>query len=230
MAEGECPLPPVADCSRSSSPSSWFSSAWVLSFAPCSSSLYTKCGQRPPSVVASKWVAPPSELSPPFQRTLWCSFLITYLPSILNTVSTMLLGQAYQYVAEKLNYWGETRPSSQKTRPSSPSENHRTHSEHDNALIVKLFAFQLVNNYTSLFYVAFIRPESHVPPALLPRSNPLLQGFQHNGLFGLGLEYRDICCDSTCGSLLAVQLFTHMLIKPLPKFTKDIIIPWASLY
>ncbi|VDK80264.1 unnamed protein product [Cylicostephanus goldi] len=53
----------------------------------------------------------------------------------------------------------------------------------------------------------------------------ILQGFQQNGLFGLGADFKDVCLPGTCGSLLAVQLITHMLIKPLPKFTSDIIIP-----
>ena len=36
-------------------------------------------------------------------------------------------------------------------------ENHRTQTEYDDALILKLFAFQFVNSYTSLFYIAFFR-------------------------------------------------------------------------
>ncbi|VDP18284.1 unnamed protein product [Heligmosomoides polygyrus] len=93
------------------------------------------------------------------------------------------------------------------------SENHRTNSEYHNALVIKMFALQLVNNYTSLFYIAFVRPENN--------------GFQANGLFGLGAKYKDICLPGTCGSLLALQLISHMIIKPLPKFTKDIVIPYA---
>ncbi|PIO60079.1 hypothetical protein TELCIR_18431 [Teladorsagia circumcincta] len=116
----------------------------------------------------------------------------------MNTVSTMILGSIYEWLVVKLTQW----------------ENHRTNSEYHNALVIKMFALQLVNNYTSLFYVAFIRPENN--------------GFQVNGLFGLGDRYKDICLPGTCGSLLALQLISHMIIKPLPKFTKDIM--FAALF
>lgn len=36
-------------------------------------------------------------------------------------------------------------------------ENHRTQSQYDDALIVKLFAFQFANSYSSLIYIAFFR-------------------------------------------------------------------------
>ena len=36
----------------------------------------------------------------------------------------------------------------------------------------------------SLFYIAFIRPEEH--------------GFQDNGLFGFGSDYKDTCHRGTC--------------------------------
>ncbi len=37
------------------------------------------------------------------------------------------------------------------------SENHRTQSLYDDALIIKLFAFQFANSYSSLYYIAFFR-------------------------------------------------------------------------
>lgn len=37
------------------------------------------------------------------------------------------------------------------------TENHRTQTSYDDALIIKLFGFQFVNSYTSLFYIAFFR-------------------------------------------------------------------------
>uniref|UniRef100_A0A9J2Q3A6 Anoctamin n=1 Tax=Ascaris lumbricoides TaxID=6252 RepID=A0A9J2Q3A6_ASCLU len=127
---------------------------------------------------------------------LTCTIMVSMLPSLMNTISTMILGTVYGVIANKLTYW----------------ENHRTNSEYNNALIVKLFAFQFVNNYTSLFYLAFIRPEYY--------------GLQHNGLFGLGADYKDTCDYGTCGSLLALQVLSHMLIKPVPKFCKDVVFPY----
>ncbi|CAJ0578893.1 unnamed protein product, partial [Mesorhabditis spiculigera] len=130
------------------------------------------------------------------ESTLVCSLMSAWLPSVLNTISTMILGQIYNTIAQKLNRW----------------ENHRTASEHSNALIIKIFAFSFVNNYTSLFYIAFFRPEAY--------------SLQPNGLFGLGTDYKDTCAEGTCGSLLALQLITHMLIKPFPKFFKDVCWPY----
>ncbi|KAK5979463.1 Anoctamin [Trichostrongylus colubriformis] len=130
------------------------------------------------------------------EYTFQCSIVAAYIPSIMNTVSTMVLGSIYETLVLKLTQW----------------ENHRTDSEYHNALVIKMFALQIVNNYTSLFYVAFIRPENN--------------GFQANGLFGFGERFKDVCVPGTCGSLLALQLISHMIIKPLPKFTKDIVIPY----
>uniref|UniRef100_A0A1I7U4D9 Anoctamin n=1 Tax=Caenorhabditis tropicalis TaxID=1561998 RepID=A0A1I7U4D9_9PELO len=130
------------------------------------------------------------------EYTFHCWLSAAFLPSVLNTLSAMGLGAIYSNLVARFNAW----------------ENHRTESEHNNSLIVKIFAFQMVNTYTSLFYVAFVRPESH--------------GLQPNGLFGLGEAFKDTCVDDTCSSLLALQLLTHTLIKPVPKFLKDVVIPY----
>lgn len=37
------------------------------------------------------------------------------------------------------------------------SENHRTDIAYENSFIIKNFAFQFVNSYVSLFYVAFVK-------------------------------------------------------------------------
>ncbi|CAJ0597872.1 unnamed protein product [Cylicocyclus nassatus] len=129
------------------------------------------------------------------EYTFSCSVFTAFVPSLMNTLSTMILGSVYGWIVVKLTDW----------------ENHRTNSEYHNSLVIKMFALQMVNNYTSLFYIAFVRPENN--------------GFQQKGLFGLGADFKDVCLPGTCGSLLAVQLITHMLIKPLPKFTSDIVIP-----
>jgi len=36
-------------------------------------------------------------------------------------------------------------------------ENHRTQTQFDDALIIKLFAFSFANSYSSCFYIAFVR-------------------------------------------------------------------------
>jgi hypothetical protein len=45
-------------------------------------------------------------------------------------------------------------------------ENHRTDTQHENALVRKLFAFNFVNSYLPLFWVAFIAPSASVAGAL----------------------------------------------------------------
>ncbi|CAN8006180.1 unnamed protein product [Ixodes hexagonus] len=63
---------------------------------------------------------------------------------ILNTLSIMILGKIYSYAAVRLTEW----------------ENHRTRSMYNDALVIKLFAFQFTNTYASLFYTAFFREVS----------------------------------------------------------------------
>lgn len=43
-------------------------------------------------------------------------------------------------------------------------ENHRTDTEYEDSLIAKTFLFQFVNSYSSLFYIAFIKPFSQFDP------------------------------------------------------------------
>ncbi len=46
------------------------------------------------------------------------------------------------------------------------SENHRTQTQYDDALIIKLFAFQFANCYSTPFYIAFFRDVSHYSASL----------------------------------------------------------------
>ncbi|XP_030836627.1 anoctamin-4 isoform X1 [Strongylocentrotus purpuratus] len=115
------------------------------------------------------------------------------ISSLLNSISILILGKIYEKIALKLNSW----------------ENHRTKSTYENALIVKLFAFQFVNSYSSLYYIAFFRDQSGSDSFL--------------GIDGL----RDSCTDNNCMSMLSLQVFVLMLVKPVPKFLKDVILPYV---
>ncbi|XP_033632205.1 anoctamin-3-like isoform X1 [Asterias rubens] len=118
----------------------------------------------------------------------------TVVATLLNSISIMILGKIYDFIAYKLTDW----------------ENHRTQSQYDDALIIKLFAFQFVNSYASLFYIAFFRGLT-------------LEG----GILYMGEGYEDSCGDNNnCMALLSLQVFVLMIIKPFPKFLKDVIIPW----
>ncbi|CAN8012322.1 unnamed protein product, partial [Ixodes pacificus] len=127
---------------------------------------------------------------------------------ILNTISIMVLGKIYSYAAVRLTEW----------------ENHRTRSMYNDALVIKLFAFQFTNTYASLFYTAFFREVGG-----------------RSGLFGLGDQFRDRCGHpgrDTCMSMLSLQLLILMIVKPFPKFCYDVVWPlikkvlrkWGIMY
>ncbi|KAK7097648.1 hypothetical protein V1264_004595 [Littorina saxatilis] len=88
-------------------------------------------------------------------------------------------------------------------------ENHRTQTRYDDALIFKLFAFQFVNSYASCFYIAFFR------------------GRFDNVGFVNKAKYTD-SCEGSCMTQLSFQVLILMLIKPFPKFFKDIILVWIK--
>ena len=61
------------------------------------------------------------------------------MPLYFNTIQ--YTSKIYKKIAIKLTKW----------------ENHRTRTQFKDNLISKTFAFQFVNNYASLFYLAFFR-------------------------------------------------------------------------
>ncbi|KAF8794734.1 Anoctamin-7 like protein [Argiope bruennichi] len=120
----------------------------------------------------------------------------TIIATLLNTLSIMVLGRIYEFIAVKLTEW----------------ENHQTQSEYNDALVIKLFAFQFANTYASLFYTAFFRQDFGGP----------------KGILGLDKKYTDNCGhkdNDNCMSLLSFQLLVLMIVKPFPKFAKDVIFP-----
>lgn len=61
--------------------------------------------------------------------------------SIISSIQIILLNQYYSIYAIKL----------------TESENHRTDTEFDDSLILKLFVFSFINSYASLFFIAFLK-------------------------------------------------------------------------
>ncbi|XP_048243389.1 anoctamin-4-like isoform X2 [Haliotis rufescens] len=121
-----------------------------------------------------------------------CLLLTTVVSSILNAISILLLGKFYDKLAVWLTDW----------------ENHRTQTRYDDALIIKLFAFQFVNSFASCFYIAFFRGRFFI--------------------LNRGADYKD-SCEGTCMSQLSFQVLVLMLVKPFPKFFKDIILPFLKM-
>lgn len=66
--------------------------------------------------------------------------LLLYIPVILHVVIIQVLNKIYQVVAIKLTNW----------------ENHRSPTQHENALYVKRFFFEAFDCYIALFYLAFV--------------------------------------------------------------------------
>ncbi|XP_063415358.1 anoctamin-4-like isoform X1 [Mytilus trossulus] len=125
-----------------------------------------------------------------------CVMVTTVVSSLLNTISILILSKLYDWLARKLTDW----------------ENHRTQTSYDDALIVKLFAFQFANNYASCFYIAFVRGR-----------------FGEDGIFGLGPKYNDKCePNGNCMSELSFQILILIICKPLPKFFTDVVLPWLQ--
>jgi hypothetical protein len=63
---------------------------------------------------------------------------------VVNSVVIITMNVFWRIVADKLTVW----------------ENHRTQTEFDDALTFKIFLFQFVNSYTSLYYIAFFKSEN----------------------------------------------------------------------
>ena len=67
--------------------------------------------------------------------------IVSVSASIINFVSIQLLKIVYRYIALWLTKW----------------ENPGTNTDYTNSLVLKMFWFQFVNTYSSIFYVAFFK-------------------------------------------------------------------------
>jgi len=130
-------------------------------------------------VIAAQW-----DVNPAF---------VSVTPSILNAISIQIFGFLYNMLAQKLTEW----------------ENHRTQTQFNDHLIIKLFAFQFVNSYTALFYIAFFRKGAN--------------------LWG-NEDWKDECgVDKNCMSMLSMQVLVMIVVSPIPKLLKQNIIPWIKV-
>jgi len=65
---------------------------------------------------------------------------------VINAIVVEILNNIFTYVAKRLTEW----------------ENHRTYSEHANALLAKTIIFKFINCYISLYYIAFFKQHSYL--------------------------------------------------------------------
>ncbi|XP_051882445.1 anoctamin-7-like isoform X2 [Pristis pectinata] len=126
-------------------------------------------------------------------KSLEYFLLTTVVGALLNALSISIMRKVYQVIAVKMTNW----------------ENHRTQTDYNDALIIKLFAFQFANSYSPLFYIAFLRTNNE-------------QIFRSINLPGL----EDNCGElNNCMMELSVQLLTLIITESLPKLVNDIISP-----
>lgn len=73
-----------------------------------------------------------------------------------NFVVIELMNQVYKWIAVRMTVW----------------ENHRTQTNHNDALIAKTFVFQFFNSYSSFFYLAFLYGRVQMPfVKFVPKTN-----------------------------------------------------------
>ena len=71
----------------------------------------------------------------------FASTIATITGALLQIICITILNELYERLARSLTIW----------------EMHRTQSEHDNSLASKIFLFQFLNYYSSIFYIAFFK-------------------------------------------------------------------------
>ncbi|CAH8451474.1 unnamed protein product [Schistosoma turkestanicum] len=118
----------------------------------------------------------------------------TLSAAIVNLILIMCLGKVYETLAYKMTQW----------------EMHRTQSEFDNQLIFKVFLFQFVNFYSSIFYVAFFKGHMVGYPG------------HYASFFGLRNE---ACDNGGCLVELAQQLLVIMVGKQIISNCQEILLP-----
>ncbi|GAB1602219.1 anoctamin-7-like [Argonauta hians] len=119
--------------------------------------------------------------------------------AIVNLMFIMLLGKVYESLAVKLTEW----------------EMHRTQTDHDDQLIFKVFLFQFVNFYSSIFYIAFFKGRFVGYPGHYER------------FFGLRQEE---CSSGGCLMELAQQLAVINIGKQLINNVQEVIVPKLKTY
>ncbi|KAL3228038.1 hypothetical protein MRX96_003967 [Rhipicephalus microplus] len=120
--------------------------------------------------------------------------------AFVNLIFIMILGKVYERLAYRLTQW----------------EMHRTQTDFDNNLTLKVFLFQFVNFYSSIFYIAFFKGRFVGYPG------------KYGHLLGLRNEEASIvitCSGSDCLSELAQQLAVIMVGKQMINNAQEILVP-----
>eukprot|EP00904_Undaria_pinnatifida_P001459 jgi/Undpi1/11313/HiC_scaffold_30.g13611.m1 len=104
------------------------------------------------------------------------------ITSIINSVQIQILNALYKKIAVSLNDF----------------ENHRTSTEYEDSLVIKLFCFTFCNSYGGFIYLAFV-----------------------------GEPVVGVACEKSCMSLLATNLTIVFIVQLLVGNLTEILIPYA---
>jgi len=119
------------------------------------------------------------------------------LGAIANGISIIILNGIWTNLAVRLTGW----------------ENHRTFNAYNDALIWKIFVFQFVNSYTSLYYIAFFKEDSR------------LFGVEHDYC---KYQYRnDRLLGAGCIDELTIQLLTLLCINMFVGQAREVALPYV---
>jgi hypothetical protein len=127
--------------------------------------------------------------------------ITTIIAAVLNVIEILSLNFVYQHIAIKL----------------TNQENHRTDTEYEDALIIKVFVFQFINSYASLFFLAFIA--SSLPSAHLSNVSSGTTSSEHQ---------RGQCGDINCMRPLALSLGLIIVARMLFKNFMDLLLPYVN--
>lgn len=126
------------------------------------------------------------------------SFQIFFLPAtaaVLNLITITALNYAYDYLAVYL----------------TNMEYRRTQTEYDASLTLKIYLFQFVNYYSSIFYIAYLKGKFVGYPA------------KYNRIFGLRQEE---CSPGGCLMELCIQLVIIMVGKQIMNAVLEMLLPF----
>lgn len=90
-------------------------------------------------IVYKLLVIHPLYKNPQFQQ--YAANIVSITGSIMNLIIIMILSKVYEKLAYVLNHW----------------EMHRTQTEYEDNLTFKVFVFQFMNFFASIFYIAFFK-------------------------------------------------------------------------
>ncbi|KAH9525321.1 Anoctamin-4 [Bulinus truncatus] len=115
--------------------------------------------------------------------------------SIINLIIIILLGKVYQFIAQMLTNF----------------ETHRTLTEWEDSFTLKMFLFQFVNHFASLFYIAFFKGKLVGRPGLYSRQ--------------INNSRQEECDPSGCFIELCIQLGIIMVGKQTFNNSKEVVLP-----